>query len=66
MENEKPAEENETVEISDTTKDSTLYISEGKAKILNLEQKNVFYNPVQEFNRDLRFTFHCFWNFYST
>lgn len=29
-------------------------ISEGEAEILLLE-KNVFYNPVQEFNRDLRY-----------
>lgn len=30
-------------------------IKEGQAEILVLE-KNVFYNPVQEFNRDLRYT----------
>ena len=29
-------------------------INEGKAKILIVD-KNVFYNPVQEFNRDLRY-----------
>lgn len=35
-------------------------ITEGKAEILLLE-KNVFYNPVQEFNRDLRYAFFLFY-----
>lgn len=30
-------------------------IKEGQAEILVYETKNVFYNPVQEFNRDLRY-----------
>lgn len=29
-------------------------VIEGKAEIL-VTEKNVFYNPVQEFNRDLRY-----------
>ena len=29
-------------------------IREGKAEVHLLSNKNVFYNPVQEFNRDLR------------
>jgi tRNA G26 N,N-dimethylase Trm1 len=32
-------------------------IAEGKAKILLSSAGHVFYNPVQEFNRDLR----CIW-----
>jgi tRNA (guanine26-N2/guanine27-N2)-dimethyltransferase len=28
-------------------------VQEGKAKVLFPSQKDVFYNPVQEFNRDL-------------
>ena len=35
-------------------------IREGKAAILFPSQNEVFYNPVQEFNRDLRlFAEHC-------
>lgn len=30
-------------------------ITEGKAEVLMALSKNVFYNPVQEFNRDLRY-----------
>jgi hypothetical protein len=30
-------------------------ITEGKAEVLLSSAKNVFYNPVQEFNRDLRY-----------
>jgi tRNA G26 N,N-dimethylase Trm1 len=30
-------------------------IVEGKAELLLSLSKNVFYNPVQEFNRDLRY-----------
>ena len=30
------------------------YISEGQAKVFFPGVKDVFYNPVQEFNRDLR------------
>jgi tRNA G26 N,N-dimethylase Trm1 len=30
-------------------------ISEGKAEILLSSARHVFYNPVQEFNRDLRY-----------
>jgi len=33
-------------------------IAEGKAEVLLLSAGNVFYNPVQEFNRDLRYV-HC-------
>jgi tRNA G26 N,N-dimethylase Trm1 len=29
-------------------------IAEGKAEVLLSSARNVFYNPVQEFNRDLR------------
>lgn len=36
--------------------ESQKIIKEGKAEILVLE-KNVFYNPVQEFNRDLRYVY---------
>lgn len=34
-------------------------IREGKATILFPSQNEVFYNPVQEFNRDLRFACAC-------
>ena len=34
-------------------------IKEGKAAILFPSQNEVFYNPVQEFNRDLRFACIC-------
>lgn len=34
-------------------------IREGKATILFPSQNEVFYNPVQEFNRDLRFACMC-------
>jgi tRNA G26 N,N-dimethylase Trm1 len=30
-------------------------IAEGKAEVLLSSARNVFYNPVQEFNRDLRY-----------
>ena len=30
-------------------------ITEGKAEVLLSSARNVFYNPVQEFNRDLRY-----------
>jgi tRNA G26 N,N-dimethylase Trm1 len=30
-------------------------IIEGKAELLLSSSRNVFYNPVQEFNRDLRY-----------
>jgi tRNA G26 N,N-dimethylase Trm1 len=30
-------------------------ISEGEAEVLISSSRNVFYNPVQEFNRDLRY-----------
>lgn len=32
-------------------------ITEGKAEVLISSSKNVFYNPVQEFNRDLRYVY---------
>lgn len=37
-----------------TTLPATETIREGKAEILKESSKQVFYNPVQEFNRDLR------------
>jgi tRNA G26 N,N-dimethylase Trm1 len=36
-------------------KDSCQIITEGKAEVLLSSSKSVFYNPVQEFNRDLRY-----------
>lgn len=36
------------------TETKTSIVREGKAEIL-VSDKKVFYNPVQEFNRDLRF-----------
>lgn len=33
--------------------EESVVVREGKAEIL-VDKKNVFYNPVQEFNRDLR------------
>jgi tRNA G26 N,N-dimethylase Trm1 len=30
-------------------------LTEGKAELLLSSSRNVFYNPVQEFNRDLRY-----------
>ena len=35
-------------------------ITEGRAKILFPSSNEVFYNPVQEFNRDLRFGLYSF------
>lgn len=36
------------------TEDGFVIIKEGKAEILQKHDEKVFYNPVQEFNRDLR------------
>nr|CAD7574527.1 unnamed protein product [Timema californicum] len=36
-----------------TESDAPFIIKEGAAEIVVLSSKNVFYNPVQEFNRDL-------------
>lgn len=44
--------EGEPVEGSISLSESN--IKEGKAEILKESSKHVFYNPVQEFNRDLR------------
>lgn len=38
--------------------DESHVIKEGKAEIL-VADKKVFYNPVQEFNRDLRYCSFC-------
>ncbi len=38
------------------TSDETV-ITEGKAKIIT--SSNIFYNPVQEFNRDMRYLLNC-------
>ena len=48
MENKDSLRERESEEKN------TNILKEGKAEIL-IEEKNVFYNPVQEFNRDLRY-----------
>ncbi len=40
-----------------------LKISEGSATILFPNSNEVFYNPVQEFNRDLRYIIFCCYNF---
>lgn len=45
-----------TGEKEETCRDSEKkVITEGKAEVLIYSSKNVFYNPVQEFNRDLRY-----------
>lgn len=48
---------------------SHVKITEGRARILFPSSNEVFYNPVQEFNRDLRFKL-CSWrlhgNFYHS
>lgn len=42
-------------------------VSEGSAQILFLENENVFYNPIQQFNRDLSVTCIKAWdNLYGT
>ena len=40
--------------MNDLTNKCASIIKEGRAEIL-VKEKDVFYNPVQEFNRDLRF-----------
>lgn len=40
--------------LTDSETSSNILV-EGKAKILIPPSKNVFYNPVQEFNRDMRY-----------
>ena len=40
---------------SPTVETSYVEICEGRAKILFPSSNEVFYNPVQEFNRDLRY-----------
>jgi N2,N2-dimethylguanosine tRNA methyltransferase len=37
-------------------------IAEGKAEVLLSSARNVFYNPVQEFNRDLRYVRYKSWH----
>lgn len=37
-------------------------ISEGKVRIP--QSTKIFYNPTQEFNRDMRYLFEVFWSFY--
>ena len=37
-------------------------IAEGKAEVLLSSARNVFYNPVQEFNRDLRYVQYWLWH----
>lgn len=37
-------------------------VAEGKAEVLLSSARNVFYNPVQEFNRDLRYVHYCLWH----
>jgi hypothetical protein len=37
-------------------------IAEGKAEVLLSSARNVFYNPVQEFNRDLRYVHYWLWH----
>ena len=41
-------------------------ISEGAATILFPKGNQVFYNPVQEFNRDLRFGVSCYAELYGS
>ena len=36
-------------------------VKEGRATILFPSRNKVFYNPVQEFNRDLRYLAYCYW-----
>lgn len=40
--------------VTKSDKSCHVEIQEGKAKILFPNSNEVFYNPVQEFNRDLR------------
>lgn len=47
------AEGEETKKLTDAP-DGFVEITEGRAKILFPSSNEVFYNPVQEFNRDLR------------
>lgn len=44
----------QTLSTKMTSIDENGVIKEGKAEILVEQGANVFYNPVQEFNRDLR------------
>jgi len=48
------AEGEETKTPTEAAPDGFVEITEGRAKILFPSSNEVFYNPVQEFNRDLR------------
>ena len=46
-------EEIEDFELSSTELENGVKVTEGKAEICFPDSNSVFYNPVQEFNRDL-------------
>ena len=47
--------DHQTEEAAECVDGERKVIAEGKAEVVLSSARNVFYNPVQEFNRDLRY-----------